>query len=94
MSLLDGREPGDLEVYLRAGVVHARIAAAGGAAAGAPGGGLGGPGGPQRLTAPMPGKIVKVLVKPGDEVAVAAGPRRDRGDEDGERAAGDARRAT
>ncbi|MGH9385271.1 MAG: biotin/lipoyl-containing protein [Vicinamibacterales bacterium] len=25
--------------------------------------------GPQRLTAPMPGKIVRVLVKPGDEVA-------------------------
>ena len=26
-SLLDGREPGDVEVYLRAGVVHARVAA-------------------------------------------------------------------
>ena len=25
-------------------------------------------GGPQRLTAPMPGKVVRVLVKPGDEV--------------------------
>jgi biotin carboxyl carrier protein len=25
-------------------------------------------GGPQRVTAPMPGKIVKLLVKPGDKV--------------------------
>ena len=31
------------------------------------GGGQAG-GGPQRVTAPMPGKIVRVLVKPGDEV--------------------------
>ena len=29
VSLLDGREPGDLEVHLRAGVVRTRIAAAG-----------------------------------------------------------------
>jgi biotin carboxyl carrier protein len=28
----------------------------------------GGTGGPQRVTAPMPGKIVKLLVKPGDRV--------------------------
>jgi biotin carboxyl carrier protein len=28
----------------------------------------GGAGGPQRITAPMPGKVVRVLVKPGDAV--------------------------
>jgi biotin carboxyl carrier protein len=37
-----------------------------------PGGGAHG-GGPQRVTAPMPGKVVRVLVKPGDEVAARQG---------------------
>ena len=73
--LLDGREPGDVEVYLRAGVVqHARGRRPGPAAlerrrarrwrgrAGRSG-----------VTAPMPGKIVKVLVKPGDAVAARQG---------------------
>jgi biotin carboxyl carrier protein len=31
------------------------------------------PEGPQRLTAPMPGKVVRVLLKPGDEVAAGQG---------------------
>jgi biotin carboxyl carrier protein len=31
------------------------------------------PVGPQRLTAPMPGKVVRVLLKPGDEVAAGQG---------------------
>jgi biotin carboxyl carrier protein len=73
VSVLQCREPGELEVHLRAGVVHARIAAAGERGRRSAGVGLGAPGGPQRLTAPMPGKIVKVLVKPGDEVAVRQG---------------------
>jgi biotin carboxyl carrier protein len=73
VSVLGGREPGDLEVHLRAGVVHAHITAAGERGHRSPGGGLGAPGGPQRLTAPMPGKIMKVLVKPGDEVAARQG---------------------
>jgi len=73
VSLLDGREPGDLEVHLRAGVVHARIASAGERGRRSSGAGLAAPGGPQRVTAPMPGKIVKVLVKPGDEVAARQG---------------------
>jgi biotin carboxyl carrier protein len=73
VSLIDGREPGDLEVHLRAGVVRARIAAAGERGRRSPGRGPDAPGGPQRLTAPMPGKIVKVLVKPGDEVAARQG---------------------
>lgn len=31
------------------------------------------PEGPQQLTAPMPGKVVRVLLKPGDEVAAGQG---------------------
>ena len=69
VSLLEGREPGEVEVYLRAGVVSTRVAGAPGQKRwSAKGGTLGGVTGPQRITAPMPGKIVKVLVKPGDEV--------------------------
>lgn len=37
------------------------------------GGGAAGGAGPQRITAPMPGKVVRVLVRPGDEVAVRQG---------------------
>jgi biotin carboxyl carrier protein len=73
VSLLDGREPGELDVHLRAGVVRARIAAAGQRRWRATGGGLGTAGGPQRVTAPMPGKIVKVLVRPGDAVEARQG---------------------
>jgi biotin carboxyl carrier protein len=72
-SLVDGREPGELEVHLRAGVVRTRVAAAGERGRRAGGGGPVAGGGPERLTAPMPGKIVKVLVKPGDTVAVRQG---------------------
>jgi biotin carboxyl carrier protein len=73
-TLLEGREPGEVEVYLRAGVVHTRVAGSPGQKRwSAKGGALGAAGGPQRLTAPMPGKIVKVLVKPGDEVVARQG---------------------
>jgi biotin carboxyl carrier protein len=73
-SLLEGRESGDVEVYLRAGLVHTRVAGAPGQRRwNAGGAGLGGAVGPQRVTAPMPGKIVKVLVKPGDTVAARQG---------------------
>jgi biotin carboxyl carrier protein len=68
VSLLDGREPGELEVHLRAGVVQARIAAAGERSRRSTDVGPGTARGPQRVTAPMPGKIVKVLVTPGDAV--------------------------
>ena len=37
------------------------------------GGGTAGVSGEQRVTAPMPGRIIRVLVKPGDEVAVRQG---------------------
>jgi biotin carboxyl carrier protein len=74
VTLLEGREPGEVEVYLRAGVVHTRVTGApgqrrAGTASSLPGGATG----PQRITAPMPGKIVRVLVKPGDEVAARQG---------------------
>ena len=73
VSLLGGREPGELEIHLRAGVVHARVVAAGERGRRSAGAASGGPGGPQRVTAPMPGKIVKVLVKAGDAVAARQG---------------------
>ncbi len=73
-TLLDGREPGDVEVYLRAGLVQTRVAGAPGQKRwSAKGAALGSGAGPQRITAPMPGKIVKVLVKPGDTVAARQG---------------------
>ena len=43
--------------------------------------------GPQRIVAPMPGKVVRVLVKAGDAVRAASAGRRRRSDEDGKRAA-------
>ena len=73
VSVLDRRERGEVEIHLRAGVVHARIASAGERGRRSSSAALAGPGGPQRVTAPMPGKIVKVLVTPGDEVAVRQG---------------------
>jgi biotin carboxyl carrier protein len=74
VSVLEGREPGALEIYLRAGLVQTRVAGAPGQRRwNAKGAGLGGAVGPQRVTAPMPGKIVKVLVKPGDAVAARQG---------------------
>jgi biotin carboxyl carrier protein len=73
-TLLEGREPGEVEVYLRAGVVHTRVAGAPGQRRwSAKGTVLGAAGGPQRVAAPMPGKIVKVLVKPGDTVVARQG---------------------
>ena len=69
-SLHEGREPGELEVHLRAGVVQTRVAGAPGQRRWSAKGPsvLGGGTGPQRVSAPMPGKVVKVLVKPGDAV--------------------------
>ena len=45
------------------------------------------------FTAPMPGKVTKLLVAPGDRVTKGAGAGRARGDEDGEPLRGAARRA-
>jgi biotin carboxyl carrier protein len=75
VSLVDGREPGEVEVYLRAGVVQTRVSGAPGQKRwSARGAGLAGAtAGPQRIVAPMPGKVVKVLVAPGDEVTARQG---------------------
>jgi biotin carboxyl carrier protein len=75
VSLVPGRDPGDVEVYLRAGVVQTRVSGAPGQKRwSAKGGGLAGAEvGPQRVTAPMPGKILRVLVAPGDEVKARQG---------------------
>jgi biotin carboxyl carrier protein len=74
VSVVEGREPGDVEVYLRAGVVQAHIAGApGGRARRGVGGGAGVGVGPQRVVAPMPGKIVRVLAAPGDQVTARQG---------------------
>jgi biotin carboxyl carrier protein len=74
-SLLERGEPGEVEIHLAEGVVTTRVAGAPGqrrwSAKGA--GPLAGAGGPQRVTAPMPGKIVKVLVTPGDTVSARQG---------------------
>ncbi|RPJ84334.1 MAG: acetyl-CoA carboxylase biotin carboxyl carrier protein subunit, partial [Acidobacteria bacterium] len=71
VGLLEGREPGELDVYLRSGVVKTLVRGAAGHRRGAFV--AGGVDGPQRVTAPMPGKVVKVLVAPGDEVAARQG---------------------
>jgi len=69
VSLVDGREPGEVSVYLRAGVVHTRVMGAPGQRRwNRPGSAPAGAAGPQRITAPMPGKVVKVLVAPGESV--------------------------
>ena len=58
---LDGRT---IPVQIRPAGSFGRQKKAGGGAAGA---------GPQRVTSPMPGKVVRVLVKPGDEVKARQG---------------------
>lgn len=59
-----GREPGEYTAYLHTGtlpvIVNGRRRRASASAAGA---------GEQRITAPMPGRVLRVLVAPGDEVA-------------------------
>ncbi len=67
-------EPGELEVHLRAGVVYARLD--GGHRARRRAAGIdpfGAAPGEQEIVAPMPGKVVRVLVSPGDQVSVRQG---------------------
>ncbi len=74
VGYLEGREPGDLEIYLRTGVIQARIESlsrsrlrrrvSGETASKA---------GEARVTTPMPGRVVKVLVSPGDHVEARQG---------------------
>ena len=71
-SLAAQRTSGDFDVHVAGRTIPVQVRLAGsfgrqktaGAAQGT---------GPQRITAPMPGKIVRVLVKPGDEVKARQG---------------------
>jgi biotin carboxyl carrier protein len=73
VGFLEGPEPDELEVYLRAGVVRARVNDRQRRTRRAGHGGESGPAGLQRIVAPMPGKIVRVLVAEGDAVAARQG---------------------
>jgi biotin carboxyl carrier protein len=68
-------EPGELEVHLRAGVVYARLEGKTRArrrrAAGIDP--FSAADGEQEIVAPMPGKVVRVLVAPGDQVIARQG---------------------
>ena len=71
-SLAAQRTAGDFDVHVAGRTIPVQVRLAGGfgrqkQAGAAPGTG------PQRITAPMPGKIVRVLVKPGDEVKARQG---------------------
>ncbi len=68
-------EPGELEVHLRSGVVYARMDGAGRRRRRTPAGiePFAADAGVQEIVAPMPGKVVRVLVSPGDEVAARQG---------------------
>ena len=74
VGLLEGAGPGELEIYLRTGVLRARLGnhapARDPVAAGVP---LARTIGAVRVTTPMPGKVVRVLVSPGDRVALRQG---------------------
>ena len=65
--------PGDFDVHIAGRTVPVQVRQPGAfgrqhqAAIGVPGSG------PQRVTSPMPGKIVRVLVKPGDQVIAKQG---------------------
>lgn len=64
---------GDLDVHLDGHTIPVQIRPAGSFGRQKKGGHGAHGAGPQRVTAPMPGKVVRVLVKPGDEVAARQG---------------------
>ncbi|MGE0359143.1 MAG: biotin/lipoyl-containing protein [Vicinamibacterales bacterium] len=63
--------PGDLDVHVHGRLVAATLRPAG--AGRRRGGGADGAAGPQQVVAPMPGKVVRVLVAAGDAVAARQG---------------------
>jgi biotin carboxyl carrier protein len=66
--------PGELMVYVNGQAVPVVVAShRRGARRGARGGDAHSGEGPQRIVAPMPGRVIKVLVKPGDTVAARQG---------------------
>jgi biotin carboxyl carrier protein len=64
--------PGEVAVHMASGVVSARVLT-GGASRFGRGSGAAQAAGSQQILAPMPGKVVKVLVKKGDTVTVRQG---------------------
>jgi len=64
--VVPGRSPGDLHVAVQGRGIPVRVVAD--ERSQRRGGGAGDATGPQRITAPMPGKVVRVLVAPGDDV--------------------------
>jgi biotin carboxyl carrier protein len=57
-----GPDTGDIVAYVRGTAIAGNVGARRGR------GGVGNTHGVQRITAPMPGKVLRVLVKPGDEI--------------------------
>lgn len=64
---------GDLDVHLDGRTIPLQIRPAGSFGRQKKEGAGGSTTGPQRITAPMPGKVVRVLVKPGDQVTARQG---------------------
>jgi biotin carboxyl carrier protein len=64
---------GDLDVHLDGLAIPVQIRPAGSFGRQKKEGAGGSATGPQRITAPMPGKVVRVLVQPGDQVAARQG---------------------
>jgi biotin carboxyl carrier protein len=75
VGLAERLAPDEVEVYLRRGVVYARLDGARRKAARRVAGPelFHGADGVQQIVAPMPGKVVRVLVKAGDEVKARQG---------------------
>jgi biotin carboxyl carrier protein len=66
-TIVAGREPGALTIGVNGQDVPVQVRNGGAGRRGRDTGSASGSG-PQRVVAPMPGKVVRVLVKPGDEV--------------------------
>lgn len=65
--------PGELAAHMRSGVASVRVLTGAASRFGRGGGAAVMAAGTQQVLAPMPGKVVKVLVKPGDEVKARQG---------------------
>jgi biotin carboxyl carrier protein len=76
VAIAERLEPGELEVHLRPGVVYARLESRTRARSRRAAAGMdpfAAADGEQHIVAPMPGKVVRVLVAPGDEVKTRQG---------------------
>jgi len=72
-SLGEGGTAGDFDVHLDGLTIPVQIRPAGAFGRQKKDGPAAHAAGPQRITAPMPGKVVRVLVKPGDDVKARQG---------------------